>query len=179
MLEDSLLVLRCRRGNSRAMSQIYEKNKDYLLTLARALLHDRTAAEDVVHDVFVSFAQSAADFHLTGSLRGYLATCVANRARDRLRAAKRKPENLDIADHAAPAADPQQNAIESEQLLRLRDALNQLPYEQREAVILRIKGRMKFRDVAKHCAVSIGTVHARYTQGLENLRSLLNCEAEK
>ena len=59
MLEDKLLVLKCRRGSRDAMCRIYEKYKDYLLTLAKGLLSEQAAAEDVVHDVFVSFAESA------------------------------------------------------------------------------------------------------------------------
>jgi len=179
MLEDGLLVLKCRRGSKDAISRIYKKYKDYLLTLAKVLLHERSAAEDIVHDVFVSFAQSAGNFQLTGSLRGYLATCVANRARDRLRTAKRHPENLYSAEQAtANTGDPQQKAIEAEQVVRLRDALNQLPYEQREAVILRVKGRMKFREIARYRGVSISTIHGRYRYGLEKLRSLLNSEVQ-
>ena len=56
MLEDKLLVLRCKHGSTDAMRRIYVKYKDCLLTLAKALLNEKAAAEDVVHDVFVSFA---------------------------------------------------------------------------------------------------------------------------
>jgi RNA polymerase sigma-70 factor (ECF subfamily) len=179
MLEDRLLVRKCRRGSSDAMARIYNKYKNYLLTLARALLHDRSTAEDIVHDVFVTFAQSAGSFQLTGSLRGYLATCVANRARDRLRTTKRHPENLDSTGHiSSNTTDPQQNLIEAEQLTRLRNALSQLPYEQRETLILRTKGQMKFREIARHRGVSISTIHGRYRYGLDKLRSLLNSEVQ-
>ena len=45
MLEDKLLVLKCKRGRKDAMCRIYEKYKDYLLTLARALVNDTVAAD--------------------------------------------------------------------------------------------------------------------------------------
>jgi DNA-directed RNA polymerase specialized sigma24 family protein len=51
---------------------------------ATVLLNDVNTAEDIVHDFFVSFAQSGRKLKLDGSLKGYLATCVVNRARDRL-----------------------------------------------------------------------------------------------
>ena len=180
MLEDKLLVLRCRRGSKDAMSRIYEKYKDYLFTLAKALLNEKTAAEDIVHDVFVSFARSAKEFRLTGSLRGYLATCVANRARDRLRAEKRGPESINLQMPAvSDAKGPQQNAIETEELTRLRQALKQLPDEQRQVVVLHIKGRMKFREIAKLQSASISTIHGRYRYGIDKLRSMLNSELTK
>ena len=57
MLEDRLLVYKCRRGNKEVMCRLYEKYKDDLLTLAKGLLGEQAEAEDVVHDVFVSFRE--------------------------------------------------------------------------------------------------------------------------
>ena len=180
MLEDKLLVLKCRHGSREAMCRIYEKYKDYLLTLAKGLLNEQQTAEDVVHDVFVSFARSAQQFQLTGSLRSYLATCVSNRIRDRIRAQKRKDQIIESTNPAVlDSANPEQYVIEAEELMRLRKALTQIPYQQREVVILHLKGDMKFREIAKLQGVSISTIHGRYRYGLDKLRSLLNGEVEK
>ena len=94
MLEDKLLTLKFNRGNREALRSIYEKYKDDLVTLAAALLTDVTSAEDVVHDVFAGFIESSRKFRLTGSLKGYLATCVANNARNRNKAGRRH-QNLE------------------------------------------------------------------------------------
>jgi len=61
----------------------------------------------------------------------------------------------------------------------LNNALAQLPYDQRETVILRAQGGMKFRQIAKLQCVSIKTVQSRYRIGLDKLRSLLNSEATR
>ena len=53
-MEDKLLVLRCKRGSADALGRIYEKYKNDSLILAIALLNNTSAAEDVVHDVFLS-----------------------------------------------------------------------------------------------------------------------------
>ena len=180
MLEDKLLVMKCKRGSKDAMRRIYEKYKDYLLTLARALLGEKAAAEDVVHDVFVCFAQSVDKFQLTGSLKGYLAACVRNLAIDTIRLRKQQVKNLYSANMAGPDSDnPEQNVAEQEELTRLRQALSQLPYEQREAVVLHLKGGMKFKELARLQGVSISTIHGRYRYGLYKLRSLLNNEMTK
>jgi RNA polymerase sigma-70 factor (ECF subfamily) len=179
MLEDKLLVLKCRRGNKDAMCRIYEKYKDYLLTLAKGLLSRQAEAEDIVHDVFVSFAKSAGSFQLTGNLRSYLATCVINLARDKIRAGTRQTKNPDSMNLFARRPDnPAQRMIESEELMQMRKALNQIPYEQRETVILHLKAGMKFREIARLQGASISTVHGRYRYGLNKLRSLLNSEVE-
>ncbi len=180
MLEDKLLVMKCRRGSKEAMCRIYEKYKDYLLTLAKGLLNEQQAAEDVVHDVYVNFARSARQFQLTGSLKGYLATCVSNLARDKIRARTRQAEALDSVNPIIPGSDnPAQRIIEKEELTRLRQAISQIPYEQREAVMLHLKGGMKFREIAKLQGLSVSTIHGRYRYGLDKLRSLLNSEAEQ
>ena len=180
MLEDKLLVLKCRHGNKDAMCRIYAKYKDYLLTVAKGLLGEQAEAEDVVHDVFVTFAGLAGKFQLTGSLKGYLATSVSNRARDRIRARKLRAEAIDPANpFVAGTGNPEQHAAEAEELVRLRQALRQIPYEQREAVILHIKGGVKFREIARLQGVSISTIHGRYRYGLDKLRSLLNSEVEE
>ncbi len=180
MLEDKLLVFKCRRGSRDAMCRIYEKYKNYLLTLAKGLSNEQQTAEDVVHDVFVSFARSARQFQLTGSLKGYLATCVSNRVRDKIRAKTRQTQALESANpDILDSTNPEQRLIEKEELIRLRQALRQIPYEQREAVMLHLKGDMKFREIAKLQGVSISTIHGRYRYGLDKLRSMLNSEVEK
>jgi len=180
MLEDKLLVFKCRHGSKDAMCRIYEKYKDYLLTVARALLNEKAAAEDVVHDVFVSFARSAKRFQLTGSLKGYLATCVGNLARDRARSKKEQADNLDAAGTVVSVSNsPEQQVIEREELMRLRQAMSQLPYEQREVIVLHIKGGLKFREIAELQRVSVSTIHGRYRYGLDKLRSLLDVEVTK
>jgi DNA-directed RNA polymerase specialized sigma24 family protein len=60
--------LKCKRGSRDALGRIYQKYKTDLLILAMALLNEKSAAEDVVHDVFVTFVQSLEKFRLTGSL---------------------------------------------------------------------------------------------------------------
>ncbi|MHC4618227.1 MAG: RNA polymerase sigma factor, partial [Planctomycetota bacterium] len=109
-----------------------------MLRLAAALLSDITDAEDIVQEVFLGFARSAGEFQLTGSLKGYLATCVANRARNRNTAGRRrKAAQLNGAGPVkSNAKAPDQWVADSEELRQLSDAMARLPYEQREAITL-------------------------------------------
>ena len=180
MLEDKLLVWKFRRGSKEAFSRIYKKYENYLLTLAANLLADPSLAQDVLHDVFVGFIQSADKFKLTGSLKSYLATCTANRARDYLRKKQRqKSVDVDRAEHIVSTADdPVRLAHQSEQLCKLGGAMKMLPAEQREVIVLRLHGQMKFAQIARLQETTIRTVHSRYRYGLEKLRSLLDGEVK-
>jgi len=180
MMEDRLLIWKFKLGSRDALCRIYEKYSGFLLTLATALLNDVNEAEDVVHDFFVSFAQSGEKLRLNGSFKWYLATCVTNRARDRLRARQLQTVDLDQADSVySDAMEPDSAAVCNEELQTLSAAMEQLPYEQREVVLLHTKGHMKFRQIAKLQDVSIKTVQSRHRYGLDKLRSLLNSEMEE
>jgi RNA polymerase sigma-70 factor (ECF subfamily) len=180
MIEDELLKWRFKCGSKEALSRIYEKYLNGLLTLAMALLNDTGAAEDVVHDVFVSFAKSAKSFELRGSLKSYLGTCVINRARDRIRTKQRRSIQRNETDLIGSGAnEPDQSVMCNEESKRLNDAIAKLPDEQREVIILRLKGEMKFKEIAGLQGVSISTIQGRYRYGLDKLRSILDGEVEK
>ena len=181
MFEDKLLILRFKYGSSEALRRIYEKYRIYLLKLAVALLHDVSVAEDIVHDVFLRFAQSPDRLKLNGSLKSYLRTCVVNSARNKARAEQiRFSVNLDeIAPIVADSDNSESWMILKENSVRISNALAQIPFEQREAVVLHLHGDMKFREIAKLQNVSVKTIQSRYRYGLDKLRSILNSEVEK
>jgi RNA polymerase sigma factor (sigma-70 family) len=181
MVEDKLLILRFKQGSREALRQVYDKYKVEMLKLAVVLLGDVHRAEDIVHDVFVKFAQSADRIRLTGSLRSYLITSVVNRVRNDRRDSHRHGEtNLEgVSSPSSSERGPLQWAILSEQLTLLSQALRQLPYEQREVICLRLELDLTFRRIATLQNASLNTVKGRYRYGMEKLRSLLNSEVEQ
>ena len=181
MLKDKLLAWKFKHGSKEALRYIYEQYRDDLLRIAAGLLNDTSAAEDIVHDVFVVFVRSAKQFQLTGSLRGYLARCVVNRARNaNLSRQRRQTVSMDNSEPiASDSTRPDQWIICSEEFTRLISAMAVLPYEQREAVILHIQGGMKFREIAELQGVTDKTAQSRFRYGLTKLRSILNSEVTK
>ncbi|MHC5059684.1 MAG: RNA polymerase sigma factor [Planctomycetota bacterium] len=180
MLEDRLLVWKLKRGQTGVLEVIYEKYKNDLLALAIVLSNNRATAEDVVHDVFVSFAEFAGRLRLRGSLRSYLLTCVANRVRNLGKAKHRQSLQLTEAETiTSDEQTPAESATSSENKQRIRSALARLPYEQREVIILHLMSDMRFRAIAEAQGISISTVQSRYRYGLGKLRTLLDSEMEK
>jgi RNA polymerase sigma-70 factor (ECF subfamily) len=180
MLEDKLLVLKFKRGSPDTLRRIYEKYKNDLLALAIALSNDRTAAEDVLHDVFVSFAEYAEKLQLRTSLKSYLSSCVANRVRNLNRVKAMRTEQPSRSEDISSDCDgPDRLATSAELSRRIEQAMVQLPYDQREVIILHLQSGMRFRAIADSLGISINTIQSRYRYGLGKLRSLLNVEVKE
>lgn len=180
MASDRTLVKKFKAGDPEALLSIYQQYRDYLLSVAMALVCDMGRAEDAVHDVFVSLALKRNEFRFRGNLRACLAVAVANRVRDLLRrqsvraAAPLEPDMAIIS----PSPAPEQAAILNEQCRQLAAALEQLSDVQREVLVLRHTAGLPLREIARVQHTGISTVHARYQQGLNAMRALMNGELD-
>ncbi|HNY77968.1 MAG: sigma-70 family RNA polymerase sigma factor [Sedimentisphaerales bacterium] len=175
MFEEKLWLWKLRHGNAEALGRIYDRYKHDMLGLAVSLSADRTAGEDAVHDVFISFVRRAPQLRLKTSLRSYLLSSVANRVRNDRRSARRHPPPAAETEPAvSDSLRPDRIAVQVEQATLIEQAMAQLPYDQQEAVILHLQVGMTFREIAESQGVSINTVQSRYRYGLERLRSLLD-----
>ncbi len=180
MLEDKLLIWKLKRGNKDALRLLYEKYKDNLRTIAGSMLHDTQAGEDILHDVFVAFAENARGLQIRTSLKNYLTTCVVNRVHDEFRRRQSQTIELDKAGPITLNSNCPESRVEAYEKSRLlTDALAKIPFEQREAIVLHLKGGLKFKEVAKMQQTSISTVHGRYKYGLKKLHTILDGELEK
>ena len=174
MPDEKQLIKQFNQGSKEALCQIYQRYKNDLYGFALSLLHDVQTAEDVVHDVFVSFAQKSGQYTLKGKLRNYLLAGVANRSRDLWRRKSHKDRPLDET-VAMPATQysPEQYRILTEEYTLLQKVLSKIPYEQRQIILLHLHQDLTFRQVACTLGISINTVQSRYRYGLEKLSTLL------
>jgi len=178
MLEDKVLFWRFKNGDKDALRLIYEKYKDDMRTIACSLLHDTHTAEDILHDVFVSFAERVEQIEIRTSLKNYLITCLLNRVRDSFRKEKSRLVDSDhVCSMSSNSVCPDKLLVDNERTQLLANALASIPFKQRETIILRLKGEMNFRKIAKFQNTSISTVQVRYRCGLKKLRAILNGKA--
>ncbi len=179
MAKDRHLMKRLHCGDANALRAIYEKYKDDLLTVAVSLLSDVHTARDCLQDVFVGFAANSNKLNARRNLKGYLLSCIVNRARDQLRKNAASPmRQLADSDCRSSQAGPVKQLIDDEKRARIFGALAKLPSEQREVVALRLQGDMTFRQIARFQGESINTAQSRYSYGIEKLRLLLKKEYE-
>ena len=178
-IDDATLVERSRDGDLEAFNQIVRRYQLRVYNLAARILGDRMAAEDVAQDTFVSAYKALARFR-GGSLRAWLLRIASNQCYDRLRSAKRRPEqSLDEAMESpgfhVPSRDPspEQQAISRELHDHVQRAILGLPFDQRNTMMLVDVQGLSYQEAAEAMEVSMGTVKSRLSRARAAVRDAL------
>ena len=138
MSEDRRLIKALQRGESAAWRRIYLKYKDDMLTVARSLVYDVNTAEDCLQEVFVLLASDGCK--IRSNLKGYLLSCVVHRARDHLRQRDAQLNcQVNMQHQRVDATNPANVLVENDRIGRITRALEKLPIEQREVVVLHLQ----------------------------------------
>ena len=183
-IDDSTLVERSRDGDLEAFNQIVRRYQLRVYNLAARILGDRTAAEDVAQDTFVSAYKALARFR-GGSLRAWLLRIASNQCYDRLRSAKRRPEQsldeaLESPGFHVPSRDPspEQQAISRELHDHVQRAILGLPFDQRNTIMLVDVQGLSYQEAAEAMDVSMGTVKSRLSRARAAVRDALMAHRE-
>ena len=173
--EDAELLRAVARGDEAAFARVYDRYSAILLGLLLRILRSRAEAEDVLQEVFLQVWQQARSFDpARGRPFTWLVTLSRSRAIDRLRAvdsreraAQRSAE--DAPPDAAPQARADEDAIRAERAEAVRDALGELPEEQRQVLVLAYLEGMSQSEIAAAKNQPLGTVKTRTRAGLKKL----------
>ena len=151
-------------------ARAYTVNRPGMLAVARQVLRDPAAAEDVVQDVFLHLWRSPGAYDGSrGSLRGYLLMLARHRALDRWRTrsvGNGAVARLKAETSAETGAAPEDTVIRREAARSVRDALETLPEPQRHALLLTYGGGLSVPEVATATGTPLGTAKSRVRLGL-------------
>jgi RNA polymerase sigma-70 factor, ECF subfamily len=140
-----------------------------LLLFARRWTHSRVEAEDIVQEAFVRFWRRQHSIEN----RALLYATVRSNALARLRSDQRRARReATVARDGATHCDPQFTDLDESQQL-LAAAVERLPDEQREVVILKIWNELTFAEIASVLEISQNTAASRYRYALATLRKTL------
>ena len=166
-------------GDETALREIYDQFASFVFGLARRVTANATMAEDVTQEVFVSLWEKPEAFDPSrGTLRAWLGVLTHRRAVDRVRretAAQRK-ERAAAARPAAPPPDIAEAAASMIVAQRVRDAVAELPTEQRVAVELAYFGGKTYLEVAEALGFPEGTAKSRLRLAMKKLAASLGSE---
>ncbi len=137
---------------------------------ARALRGDRAAADDLVQDTLERAWSRLEQWRPGSDLRAWLFGIMHNLRVDQLRRHTLQTQAVDDGDCDLPTRPTQTDGLE---LKDLESALNQLPDEQREVVLLVALEDMAYADIAAMLDIPAGTVMSRLARGRERLRQIM------
>ena len=161
---------------ARAFNEIIPPHLDAAFNYARWLTGNDADAEDVVQDACVRalrFFGSRRD----GDARAWLFTIVRNTWYSRVRRRGRAPDGTALDDASGEpldvSLDPEALLLQQQAVVRVRTALEQLPSEFREVIVLREIEGLSYKEIAGVMQVPIGTVMSRLARGRDRLASAL------
>ncbi len=175
---DRAALIRMARGDQQAVSELYDRHARPVFSLALRVLQDRSAAEDVVQEVFTQAWTQASRYDTgRGAVGAWLMNMARSRAIDRLRATRIRPDSnlahdemLDVPDGSA-LQDLQ--LLSAEQVSAMKLALDALPALQRIALELAYFEGLTHMEIADRLEQPLGTVKTRIRQALIKLRDSL------
>lgn len=172
-------VRRAAQGDQAALAEFYDATSRYVFGLALRIVGDRSAAEEVVIDVYLQVWRQAALFDPgRGTPAAWLFAMTRSRALDLLRSgaqrAQSRRQSLDtVAELPDPGPGPEVEADAAGRSRLVRNALASLSPEQREAVELAYFGGLSQSEIADRTGVPLGTAKTRIRLGMIRLRQVL------
>jgi RNA polymerase sigma-70 factor (ECF subfamily) len=179
---DEELIEACRAGETSAFDVLVGRWEDRIRGAAYRVLGSEDEARDVAQEAFLKAYRGLAGFKQEARFSSWLYQIALNLSRDRLRRRKtRATVSLDEMEEAGPVmAETRPGAherlVERDLAHTVRRAIEALPEEQREVVILKEYEGLTFLEIAQALEVPVSTVKTRLYRGLGQLRLRLERE---
>jgi RNA polymerase sigma factor (sigma-70 family) len=178
---DNQLIQCYLNGDSHAFSFLLSRYKAKIFTSIYVLIKDEYLAEDIFQDVFIRIIESLkkGTYVENGKFLSWAVRIAHNMCMDHFRKVKRTPviktsDDTDIFEQynfAEPAADVKMVQVENHN--SVKKAIDKLPQDQREIIILRHFANLSFREIANLSNISINTALGRMRYALINIRKML------
>jgi RNA polymerase sigma factor (sigma-70 family) len=154
----------------------YDRYNRQAFGLAFRILNDAASAEEVVQDAFMALWRNAASFDESrGGIKSWLLTIVHNRSIDRIRTLKSRGTTVEIeaADYSGISDDPWDAVTDAIDGVQVREAVADLPEDQRAAVEMAYFQGLTHQEIAEETGVPLGTIKGRLRLGLKKLSASL------
>lgn len=180
-ISDQSLVKQYIQGNESCLEMLIKRHKDRLFTTIILIVKDSYIAEDIFQETFIKIIKNlkAGKYNEEGKFLPWAARIARNMAIDYFRKTKRMPTITDSSGQDVfrtikiKTENREQQIIRSEKESLVRAAIEKLPAEQRQVLILRHYGDLSFKEIAKMTDVSINTALGRMRYAVTNMRKAM------
>lgn len=174
----ALVIDEARAGSTAAVAALYDAHHSRVRQLARRLLGDDAAAEDLVQEIFEHLPRALRRFRGGASIETLLFAMVVNRTRQHLRGAIRRRRMLErlAREPNAPARGGADDLTTRLLAAQIVGALDRLPVAQRVAFVLCEVQELTSTEAAALASVPEATIRTRLFHARRRLRELLQPE---
>lgn len=174
---DLELFRRLKAKKTSALAELYDSYGDIMYSLALQILRNPQEAEDLVQEVFLNLWQNCTYNPDRGSFKSFLIIMLRSRAIDRWRAHKSSLNTLERFGKETNSQEktniPLKEAVSDEISQRVREALSQLPENQRQALEMAYYEGLTQVEIAQHFNTPVGTVKSWFRLSFAKLRNSL------
>lgn len=172
------LITRIACGDQAALGELYDASSRVVYSLSLRILSNPSDAEEITLDVYAQVWRTADRFELhRGSVMAWLVTIARSRAIDRLRSQRNKNlvsvDDRLLAEMMSVTETPESESLGKESVRQVRQALELLPGEQRQVILLSYFSGLTHPEVAGQLGIPLGTVKTRIRLGMTKLRESL------
>lgn len=180
-ISDQSLVKQYIQGNEACLEMLINRHKDRLFTTIILIVKDTYIAEDLFQETFIKIIKNlrAGKYNEEGKFFPWASRIARNMAIDYFRKIQRMPTITDSSGYDVfrtlkiKTENREEQIIRSEKEDMVRAAIEQLPFEQRQVLILRHYGDLSFKEIAKMTDVSINTALGRMRYAITNMRKAM------
>lgn len=181
IISDQVLINNYLKGNNACLEMLINRYKDKIFTSILYIVKDSYIAEDIFQETFIKVMRTLKKngYNDEGKFLPWVLRIARNLAIDYFRKVKRMPTVSSSEDEDVfRKLNIIQDNVEERQVKQdadnvVRAAINRLPLEQREVLVLRHYGDLSFKEIAELTDVSINTALGRMRYALSNLRKIL------
>jgi RNA polymerase sigma-70 factor (ECF subfamily) len=171
--DEQEIVRRCLAGERDAFATLVDRYRSLAYTIAYRMTGDADEANDLAQEGFIAAYTNLRRFRFGSRFSTWLCSIVMNKCRDHLRARREQVPVDELSGLRAAASDPERTASEEEDGEILQKALDALPRDYREVLVLKhIEGR-DYGEISGILGVSAGALKVRAHRGREMLKGLL------
>lgn len=172
MIADFLLIQKMKLGNEQAFDTFVRKYYADILKYCSYHCYDKEYAEDLTQETFLNFFAKLSDYHFKGKTKNYLYTIAGNLCRNFY---KKKKEVL-LEDETLSNCKLSYDLGQVVDKILIDTAINSLPKELREAIVLYYFQGLKIAEIADKLQIGISLVKYRLSQARKQLEHFVREE---
>ena len=181
---DAELVARVQRGDKQAFDLLVLKYQRKIMRLLSRMIRDPSEIEDVAQEAFIKAYRALPQFRGESAFYTWLYRIAINTARNWLAQNNRRPstpsaqenedgETFDATDNLTDNSDPESEMASRQIADTVNKAMNDLPEDLRNAIVMREIDGMSYEDIAESMNCPIGTVRSRIFRAREAIATRL------